>query len=625
MAQAPKSQACPGCKARYKTASMKVGARFRCVKCKEIVTVGKGPVPTQRPSRPASSVGPHPTAKGSQVGSGAQARGTNSSFGPQGSASGIGPSSLFSIPNQGGINLLDETGSTEDLASALVASATGKNRAVTPADLAPKAPPAEAGSAPAAPPANPNLPQVPGYRVDGVIAKGGMATVFKGVQESLGREVAIKILDPDLAKNPEGVARFKKEAAVLSALSHASIVSIIDAGQDGPMVYLVMEYVPGATLRYLLSNVKVSMKILLRYLEQVLEALSYAHEKGVIHRDVKPENIMVGPDERIKLADFGIAGLTAESFGLEIAGFTQGMTKTNAALGTAQYIAPEQLKNARDAGPRADLYSVGVILYEILTGEVPVGAFDPPSRRNPNVPQAIDDVVMRALKPNPELRFESAQEMLRALKDGLSTSGPKPPAPAPEAAQASSGAPGAAPAGGLSGLVSDLPPTPSLPPPSPSTSAPPSPRSQGAQALSREAAEALARERQRKQEEATWQAWQQGQEQAQTYRDESSSRLKKKDSSSPAIQVSKKPKSRAEEDAKARAAWDAKLNKEKKARSNWLQNLKGGVSALLGVLALISLLGVQHRIPILRDIPPLLALCDWMSHLWIGLQRSLGG
>ncbi len=443
MSSPPASQKCPGCPALYNTSKLKVGQRFKCVKCQAIVVVGGSPVSaapsasgaTAPPAGNASGVGPAPPRENA---SGiAPAR-------PRGNASGIGPAGgggLFSVAGGDDEVRLDDD-NAEDLASALVASASRQGPAHNPTMPGAGAAPAPKGST--APPF-----QIPGYQVGEAIGQGGMATVYKGIQISLKRPVAVKVLDANLAQDAAGLARFQKEAAVLSSMSHAGIVGIIDGGNVGGRPYLVMEYVPGTNLRYLLKNVRVPMDKLIGYLVQILAALHYAHGKGVVHRDVKPENVVIGKDQIVKLADFGVAGLTKNALGPD--GAPMGMTGTSTALGTAAYAAPEQLKDARTAGPQADLYSVGVMLYEILTGELPMGAFEPPSALNPNVPPGLDMVVLKALKRDATQRFANAVEMSEALQAALAgapAAGAQAPAPAAAGAGAPPPPPAAPPRGG---------------------------------------------------------------------------------------------------------------------------------------------------------------------------------
>ncbi len=259
-----------------------------------------------------------------------------------------------------------------------------------------------------------------GYRIEGLLGRGGMAAVYKATQLSLHRPVALKVLPRTLAQNPAFVARFNREAGALAALNHPNIINIIDRGVEGEIYFFVMEFVDGTDLQAVLSQGRPSPPESVRIAAQVCAALDYAHKRGVIHRDIKPGNIMIDRNGTVKVTDFGIAHLAGNpetSFGLTVAG---------AAMGTVNYMAPEQRTDARQVDARADLYALGVVLYEMLTGQIPLGAFEPPSRVNPEADPRLDAVVVRALKPNPKDRFAGAQEMASALSPLAGASVPRP-------------------------------------------------------------------------------------------------------------------------------------------------------------------------------------------------------
>jgi len=242
------------------------------------------------------------------------------------------------------------------------------------------------------------------YEVEELIGTGGMAVVLRGRQLSLNRIVAIKILPPDLAENQMFVQRFDSEAAAMAELNHHNIVGVIDRGQEGDTYYIVMEFVEGETLQELLRRAdKLDQAESCRILQQVCDALSYAHKRGVIHRDIKPANIMINSDGMVKITDFGLAHLARadEDFGL---------TKTGQTMGTLKYMAPEQLVNPKEVDGRADIYSSGVVFYEMLTGKLPVGAFKMPSELDPDLDHRLDDVIVGAMMTDPEERFETAGE-----------------------------------------------------------------------------------------------------------------------------------------------------------------------------------------------------------------------
>ena len=254
---------------------------------------------------------------------------------------------------------------------------------------------------------------IEGYRLVQLVGKGGMGEVHQAVQLSLGRTVAVKLLRQELASDEQFVARFEKEAAALAALRHPNIVSIVDRGRTTNTYFLVMEYVDGQSLRERMRSPDFDVTRALVTLLQVTRAIDYAHQRGVIHRDLKPENILF--DEQAgdipKVTDFGLAGFDERS-GQE----QRNLTQTHVSMGTASYMAPEQAVDAKSAGPRADLYSLGVMLYECLTGELPVGTFDPPSVRKAGVDKRLDPIVTRCLKPAPEDRYPSAGALLADLE-----------------------------------------------------------------------------------------------------------------------------------------------------------------------------------------------------------------
>jgi eukaryotic-like serine/threonine-protein kinase len=269
------------------------------------------------------------------------------------------------------------------------------------------------------------------YELGELIGRGGMADVHRGVDTRLGRTVAIKLLRPDLARDPQFQARFKREAQAVAALNHPSIVAIYDTGEHsvagGPqdsvrVPYIVMEYVSGKTLRDLIRANEVSINQAIDYALGVLSALEYSHKAGIVHRDIKPANVMFCTNSNtVKVMDFGIARAIADSAAT--------MTQTQAVVGTAQYLSPEQARGeAVDA--RSDLYSAACLLYEMLTGRPPfVGdspvsvAYqhvreipDPPSSFNPEVSPALDTVLAKALQKNRADRFQDAAAFCRALR-----------------------------------------------------------------------------------------------------------------------------------------------------------------------------------------------------------------
>ena len=253
------------------------------------------------------------------------------------------------------------------------------------------------------------------YIIESLVGSGGMAVVFRGRQLSLNRPVAIKILPKKFLKKRLFVERFESEAAVLAGLNHPNIVSVIDRGREEDVYFIVMEFVEGKSLKDLIARKgRLTPEQILPIVQQVLAGLEYAHRRGVVHRDVKPGNVIINPEEVVKLADFGLAHLAKEQGGLD-------MTRENQGMGTVKYMAPEQLDDPRFLDGRADLYSLGVCLYEMLTGRLPLGAFKMPSEVDPSLDSRWDDIILRALRMEPDERFGSAEEMARAIKDLATT------------------------------------------------------------------------------------------------------------------------------------------------------------------------------------------------------------
>src|SRR5262245_17514588 len=250
-----------------------------------------------------------------------------------------------------------------------------------------------------------------------LIGRGVMGFVFKARQSHLDRFVALKLLPDKLARDAQFAERFNREGRVLASLNHPNIVSVFDFGQTGGFYYLVMEYIDGVNLRQAMRAGRFSPSEALSIVPKICEALQYAHEQGILHRDIKPENILLDAKGRVKIADFGIAKLVGE----EQPSVT--LTNTGAALGTPHYMAPEQLEKPSTVDHRADIYSLGVVFYEMLTGELPIGRFAPPSAKTP-VNQTVDEIVFRTLEKDRELRYQSAREMktqVEHLADGGGT------------------------------------------------------------------------------------------------------------------------------------------------------------------------------------------------------------
>lgn len=234
-----------------------------------------------------------------------------------------------------------------------------------------------------------------------LLGRGGMGAVYKARQTSLDRFVALKILPAEANEDPAFGERFQREARALAQLSHPNIVGVHDFGQAGAYAYLVMEFVDGANLRQLQRGGHLSPQEALAIVPQICEALQFAHDRGIVHRDIKPENILIDTQGRVKIADFGLAKMMRLEAG------APDLTLTRHAIGTPQYMAPEQIEKPETVDHRADIYSLGVVFYEMLTGELPIGRFSSPSQRV-EVDVRLDEVVLKALEKDPSLRYQQA-------------------------------------------------------------------------------------------------------------------------------------------------------------------------------------------------------------------------
>lgn len=238
-----------------------------------------------------------------------------------------------------------------------------------------------------------------------LIGKGGMGAVYKARQPGLDRFVALKILPAFAAAGTQGFAeRFNREAKALARLSHPRIVTVHDFGVAGDLHYLVMEYVDGPNLRQVERNARLTPEQALQIIPQICEALQFAHDQGIVHRDIKPENLLLDRDGNVKITDFGIAkmvGVPADKTSL---------TGVKDIVGTPHYMAPEQIENPMQVDHRADIFSLGVVFYEMLTGELPLGRFDPPSQRV-QVDVRLDEVVLRSLEKERDRRYQQAGQL----------------------------------------------------------------------------------------------------------------------------------------------------------------------------------------------------------------------
>jgi serine/threonine protein kinase len=251
------------------------------------------------------------------------------------------------------------------------------------------------------------LPEFPGVEIVSLIGKGGMGVVYEAVQSRLGRRVALKVLSPHLAFNAAFMRRFHAEAHVLARLHHPHIVTVYDMGVHGGLPYILLERVDGRPLRTLLAPGPLTPKRAFEIAAEVCDALACAHAAGIIHRDVKPENILIDAGGRVRLVDFGLA--------IDRDPARKAATRTRWKVGTPLYMAPEQLRSPEDVDARADLFSLGVVLLEMLTGKRPAKkgrGFAVPS----TLPGAA--VVRKLLAADPEKRFASAAELRPTLKGG---------------------------------------------------------------------------------------------------------------------------------------------------------------------------------------------------------------
>lgn len=263
------------------------------------------------------------------------------------------------------------------------------------------------------------------YQVLGVIGTGGMSVVYKALDTKENRTVAVKVLQDKFQENEELVRRFRREATAASKMSHDNIVRMLDVGSDGGMQYLVMEYVEGRTLKQIItSEGRLSAERAVKYALRILAALDHAHKRGIVHRDIKPQNILVDNNDVIKVADFGIARLVDNTTGT--------LSDSNTALGTVQYMSPEQA-NGDPVDERGDLYSLGIVIYEMLTGEVPFSGDNAVAiavkqmrevamtmrSKYRDIPRSLDEVVFKAIEKQPDHRYQDARSMAKDLSRAL--------------------------------------------------------------------------------------------------------------------------------------------------------------------------------------------------------------
>jgi serine/threonine protein kinase/uncharacterized membrane protein (GlpM family) len=247
--------------------------------------------------------------------------------------------------------------------------------------------------------------QFPQLEIRKLIGRGGMGAIYQARQTTLDRDVALKLIAREVSNDPMFVERFEREAKTLAKLSHPNIVTVFDFGRtkDG-IAYLIMEFVDGVNLREAISTRSVGSDDALTLVSTMCRALEYAHSKGVVHRDIKPENILLGEDGSLKIADFGIAKIVD-------ANRPHTLTATRQILGSLHYLAPEQIESPEQVDHRVDLYALGVVFYELLTGQLPLGNFEPPSSVVPKLDKRIDSIVLKTLSRKPIQRYQNAQQL----------------------------------------------------------------------------------------------------------------------------------------------------------------------------------------------------------------------
>ncbi|UCE24254.1 MAG: serine/threonine protein kinase [Candidatus Zixiibacteriota bacterium] len=245
------------------------------------------------------------------------------------------------------------------------------------------------------------------YVITGRIGQGGVAEIYKARQESLDRDVAIKILSAQMTSDLDIVRRFERESMVIGRLNHPNIVHVIDKGQAGGRYYFVMEYINGASLREVIDTPRIALKTKLEMIVQVCKALDYAHKNGVIHRDIKPTNVLIDRQGNALVSDFGIAQMVCAP--------DSEMTSSDIVMGTLSYMSPEQKISSTNVDQTTDIYAVGIMLYEILVGKKPLGHFKLPSEINSQLPIEFDSIILKCLAQEPKDRYQRAVELKDAI------------------------------------------------------------------------------------------------------------------------------------------------------------------------------------------------------------------
>ncbi len=259
--------------------------------------------------------------------------------------------------------------------------------------------------------------QFPQLEITRLIGQGGMGAIYHARQTALERDVALKLIRKEVSSDAAFGERFEREAKTLAKLSHPHIVTIFDFGRtpDG-IAYLIMEYVDGINLREAIESGGIGSDEALEVVSTICGALKYAHAKGVVHRDIKPENILLGEDGSLKVVDFGIAKIIDASVR------TPTLTATRQVLGSLHYLAPEHLESPAEVDHRVDLYALGVVFYELLTGQLPLGRFESPSAVHEGLDPRLDRVVLKTLSRKPAQRYQTAAELAAELGEIRATS-----------------------------------------------------------------------------------------------------------------------------------------------------------------------------------------------------------
>jgi predicted Ser/Thr protein kinase len=272
-------------------------------------------------------------------------------------------------------------------------------------------------------------PHFPHLDILECLGRGGMGVVYRARQKTLNRFVALKLLAPERVREAKFAERFTREAQALAALNHPNIVTVYDFGQAGGFYFLLMEFVDGVNLRQLLRTRKFTPEEALAIVPPLCDALQFAHDRGIVHRDIKPENLLLDKAGRVKVADFGIAkmlGTVTDNSNASEPAASENATQT--AVGTPRYSAPEQESDPQRVDSRADIYSLGVVFYEMLTGELPGQRIEPPSKKV-HIDVRLDAIVLRALEQNPELRYQQVSEVKTMVETIVGHAGASPAKP----------------------------------------------------------------------------------------------------------------------------------------------------------------------------------------------------